>query len=120
VRNEHIIDNYYLLAIDSESDISISYKLNNGDYIGVVNGGIYAFGYNDDYIILKQHPLNKVGDLIKETTLYYIIPIDKNISQYKVDQNKIGPLHEDEFFKMRNELSIPSNLIFSRLIKENQ
>lgn len=120
VHKEHIVDKYYLIAVDSKSDMSVSYQLDNGDFIGVVNGGVYAIGFGDNYIIAKQHPLDETGRLNKEVTRYYIVPIDKNISQYKVDSNKIGPLSEEMYLQKRTELNVPNELAFSNLIEDNE
>jgi hypothetical protein len=116
---EHVIDNYYLGTIDYvEKNLSLYYKLQSGDYIGVVNPTVFAIGYNENYIIVKQHPGNWSDDIInKDVTNYYIVPV-KDWLHNSPDENKIGPLTYDEFLLKREELKIPNNLVFSKIFKK--
>jgi hypothetical protein len=57
VHEKHLIGNYYFIAVDTDKDMNLSYKLENGDYMGVAGSTVFAAGYNDDFIIVKQHPL---------------------------------------------------------------
>ncbi len=119
--NRNIVGRYHLIATDSKAEMSLSYKLDDGNYIGIINGGIYALGNNSYYIIVKQHPYTPFPDsLNKQITNYFIIPIDKDISQYKVEENFIGPLNETEFVNQKEKLKIPKELAFNLVIKENE
>ena len=117
---DKIIDKYFLTYVDTESMLSLSYDLENGDFIGVVNDAVFAVGYNSNFIIVKNHPFVEPDSINRTVTNYYIVKIDKNISKYKVDENKIGPMTELNFNKKRKELKIPDNLDFTIDIDENK
>ena len=120
MHKEKITDKYFLTYEDNESDLSLSYDLDDGTYIGVVNNTIFAVGYNSNFIIVKNHPFVEPDSINRTVTNYYIVKIDKNISKYKVDENKIGPMNELNFNKKRKELKIPDNLDFTIDIDENK
>ena len=120
MHKEKIIDKYFLTFVDSESDLSLSYDLGNGDFIGVVNDAVFAVGYNSNFIIVKNHPLVEPDSINRTVTNYFIIQIDRNISQFKVEENKIGPLSKQEFDKKRKELKIPADLDFTVIIDKNK
>lgn len=121
VSDRKIVDKYWLITIDTKADLSLSYQLENGDFIGIINGGVFAIGNNAEYIIVKQHPYKFGPEPInKSITNYYIVPIDRNISQYKVEKNLIGPLNEIEFEKQKEKLMIPNDLTFNVVIKGNK
>lgn len=117
---EKIIDNYFLTFVDTESDLSLSYDLGDGSFIGVVNDAVFAVGYNSNFIIVKNHPLVEPDSINRKVTNYFIIQIDRNISQFKVVENKIGPLSKQEFDKMRKKLKIPVDLDFTVVKDENK
>lgn len=72
---------------------------------------VYAVGFNDEFIIAKQHPLVN-NQINKSVTNYFIIPIINKVSRFE-DLNKIGPLNKEEFNATRIEIGIPTNLNFS-------
>jgi len=117
---DKITDKYFLTYVDTESMLSLSYDLEDGDFIGVVNDAVFAVGYNSNFIIVKNHPFVEPDSINRTVTNYYIVKIDKNISKYKVDENKIGPMTELNFNKKRKELKIPDNLDFTIDIDENK
>jgi hypothetical protein len=112
--NKKLTDKYYVNSLDEDVDMSISYEIGEGAYIDVVKATVFAFGYNDDFIIAKQHPIEKAlkkGEW-KATTNYFIIPIKNPISQSK-DLNVLGPLTLEQLNEKRQELAIPDNLNFT-------
>jgi hypothetical protein len=118
---EHLTGNYYLIAMDySDDNLNISYKLGTDSYVGVVPSTLFAVGYDDEYIIAKRHPrygLYGDGSINKKVTHYYIVPL-----KYKVhnspDENRIGPLSEEEFQAKRKELNMPDSLTFTKIFKQ--
>jgi hypothetical protein len=112
VIDKTVAGKFHLIAVDVKENLSLSYNLNNGDYIGVVNQTVFAVGHNDKYIIVKQHP----QILGKNFTDYYIVPvIVKN--QYWIEKEVIGPLRRDQFEQKKKELNI-ENLEFT-IVYEN-
>ena len=95
--SKHIVDKYYLTEIDGRFDIS--YNIKSDQYVGVVGPDVMELGYNDEYIWSKQRNVET-----KKLT-YYIIPIQKMVSQ-SPDDNKIGPFTKDELSKKMLELGI--------------
>ncbi|GHT65536.1 hypothetical protein AGMMS50239_25520 [Bacteroidia bacterium] len=117
IGDTHLIDKYYLVTIDVDEDLSVSYKLESGSYLGVVNPTVFAVGFNDDFIIVKQHPTNFGDTINRSITDYYIIPINNKVNKWP-DENKIGPLTHEEFLIKRKELKIPDELDFSTVLKK--
>ena len=120
MHKEKITDKYFLTYEDNESDLSLSYDLDDGTYIGVVNDAVFAVGSDSNFIIVKNHPFVEPDSINRTITNYFIIKIDRNISQFKVDENKIGPLSKQEFDKKRKKLKIPMDLDFTVVIDENK
>ncbi len=110
---EHIIGNYYLVAVDGDEDMCISYQVEDQKMYGeiIIPSTVFAVGYDEDFIIVKQHPMN-FPDVDKSITNYFIIPV-KNKIHKTLELNKIGPLSLEEFNKKRNELNIPQELAFT-------
>ena len=106
-----IIDRYHLLAVDIDTDMSLSYKLKDGNYVGIVDQTVFSVGFNDDYIIAKQHPDND-----HNTINYFILPIIKNYT-YSPDDGLIGPLTMKQFETKTKELGI-AQLTFTKTIEK--
>src|SRR6266404_4995875 len=49
-------ERYVLLEIDSESQMSLSFDLQDGTSLGLVGPTVYAVGADEKFIVLKQHP----------------------------------------------------------------
>lgn len=115
VYREELIAGYELSANDDISEMSI-YVLDTPYVVGVVNSTVYSVGFDNDFIIAKQHPF--VNSVInKAITFYYIIPISYRISN-SLSLNRIGPLTQNEFLKKREELEISEKLEFTITIDE--
>lgn len=107
---EKIVRNYYLVAADDESQLSLSYcDPNDKDGCeGITEPTIFAAGYNKDYIITKQHPHNN-----RNTTNYFILPLDpQRKSKWGDNFGLIGPLSLEQFNGKTKELNI-SDLKFT-------
>jgi len=107
--NKDLIDGYSLTWIDS--------KWNQSIYKGEeqIPGYIFDVEYNDQFIIAKQHPL-KNGFYSKpnyEITNFYIIDITKNKSGYK--KGIFGPMSENDFNELSENLKIKKILKFKIL-----
>jgi len=116
--NEHIVDRYYIGTIDFvENGMALYCQLDDGNYIGVINETVFAIGYNEDFIIAKQHPAKFPNPPDKSITNYFIVPIKDKVHQ-SPDENKIGPLTETEFIAKRKELGVPEELTFTKVLKD--
>lgn len=95
VYEKELVAGYELLAIDDMSGMCIAATI--GKYrVGVVDNTVFSVGFNQNFIIAKQHPFvnNSVN---KSLTNYYIIPINNKVN-VSPDENKIGLLTQEEFF----------------------
>lgn len=110
VYNKELTEGYELSANDHISGMSI--YVNDGQYqIGVVNATVFSVGFDNDFIIAKQHPFSD-NSINKSITNYYIIPVKYKINT-SPDENKIGPLSHEEFLNKRNDLGISEELDFT-------
>ncbi|MDX5435785.1 MAG: hypothetical protein LPK03_01225 [Pontibacter sp.] len=111
---EPLLDSYMLMS-DSEydNDIAIVYDLGNGNYIEIISPSVVAVGFSKEFIIAKQHPKEFAKTADKSKTNYYIIPLLEKVN-LSPDLNKVGPLTEIEFKKMRKEMGVPHSLDFKK------
>lgn len=95
---------YFLFAVDAKEDMYLGYQ--DGEYgIGVIDATVFAVGQSDDYIIVKQHPIETLGKLNKQKTNYYIIPLKERINK-SVDKNFYGPFTKKEFEQKKIDLNL--------------
>ena len=94
----YLTHNYYLLIFEGNDYFELNYKLDDGNFIGVLNKKIDRYSYTSDYIYCFN----------KKDSEYYIIPIKEKIS-YFPDDNKIGPLSKVKFdqFLLNHRLETP-------------
>ncbi len=57
--SEPVTANYELNAIDTKDDMSLCAVDGNGYVFEVIHATVFSVGYNDDFIIVKQHPKKK-------------------------------------------------------------
>jgi hypothetical protein len=113
VSDEQVVGRYYLVAMDYvKEETSLSYKLEDGNYVGVVDKTIFAVGFNDNYIIAKQHPSNN-----RAITNYYIVPIYKE-NTLSPEKGLIGALTLEQFNEKRKEFNIPDEVTFTKEIED--
>ena len=116
--NENIIGNYYWVATDVGDNLALSYhEAADGDnYSFIISPTVFAIGYNEKYIIAKQHPRSFSDAPDKNISNYYVLPLKEGID-WKTKNGLIGPLTLKEFHDERNKLSIPDELVFSKIKK---
>jgi hypothetical protein len=102
LNNKHITERYYFVAADTKDNTSLGYSINddNSSFVDVVGETVFSVGYNNRYIIVKQHLTNN-----KKNTNYYIVPIYIKFN-YSPEKGVIGPLSVDEFNTKSKELHI--------------
>lgn len=114
--NNRIIENYFIGTDDLREDMMI-YAVVNEYRIGIMPPTIFALGYNEDFIIAKQHPQNSSLSMEREKINYFIIPLKKKKME-SPDENKYGPLTKEEFLQKRIEIGIPDSVNFSLVFKD--
>jgi len=109
VYEEDLAAGYAVWATDTMQDAGIVHKDKGGSgATGVVPRTVFAYGWNDDFIIAKRHP-EKNRKVDTGTTYWYIVEVASG--------NVHGPLSEGEFSNLRTKLKLPAELSFTRTIQ---
>ena len=113
---KHVVGNYYLIATDVVEDIDLCYHepKDNQNYGSITGSTIFAIGFNDKYIIAKQHPRTFPNPPDTTHTNYYILPL-KSGMDWKSKNGLMGPFTFEQFNEKRKELNIPNELIFKNI-----
>lgn len=107
VYEEDLSNGYAVWAADIIQDAMIVRKGKGGSAsTRVVQPTVFAYGWNDDFIIAKQHP-RKDMKVDTSTTHWYIVEVASG--------DVHGPLSEDEFNKLRTELKVPTEISFKTI-----
>lgn len=110
---EKIVGNYYLVAPDDEAQLGLDYcdPADQNGCGGVIESTVFAVGYNENYIIVKQHPRTFPNPPNKGITNFFIVPTKRGFN-YRTMNNLIGPLTLEQFNTKTKELNI-SDLKFT-------
>lgn len=113
---KHVVGNYYLIATDVVEDIDLCYyePKDNQNYGSITGSTIFAIGFNNKYIIAKQHPRTFPNPPDTTQTNYYILPI-KSSMDWRSKNGLMGPLTLEQFNEKRKELNIPKELTFNNV-----
>ena len=103
---ESLVADYRIVAVDSLRDARI--ERTNGPHGGgeVVGPMVFAYGWNDDFIIAKQHPMRHWPDIDTNTTYWFIIEVGSGRVH--------GSLTEQQYTSLRQEIGVPSDLTFTK------
>ncbi len=110
VHDEHLTGPYRLVAVDTPEEMSICYTLEKNDCIGRIPDTVFSVGWNERFIIAKQHPSNN-----KATTNYFILEIARDSKFAEPNESVTGPLSKSEFEEKLISLGSPQ---FTRTIEE--
>lgn len=114
VYKEQLVGGYLVHAADGMSEMAIVYR-DEGSTSSllevVISPMVYAYGWDDNYIIAKQHPEEdgRTSKIDRETTNWFIIKVES--------QDVHGPLTEERFNETRVELGVSPELSFAETIK---
>ena len=118
VYEQHLTGNYYLIAVDTKEDMDVCYHQQKDDdapYTGITEASVYAVGYNNDFILVKAYHAFKDSMGIslyrydKNTTEYYIIPVNNTQEAWEAQENKFGPFNKSDFEVKQKELALSSH-----------
>jgi hypothetical protein len=123
VYEQHLTGNYYLIAVDTKDDMDVCYHRQKDDalYTGITGASVYAVGYDDDFILVKAYRAlrDSMGISLqrydKNTTEYYIIPVNNTQEAWEAQENKFGAFSEKDFEVKRKELGVSDDITFKRL-----
>lgn len=116
---EKIIENYYLIAGDEPAGTFLSYHESSegNNFSGLIEATVFAVGYNDKYMLIKQHPRAFPNQPDKKITNYYILPLKKGMD-WRTKNGLVGPLTLEQFTEKRKELNIPDEVKFTKEIED--
>ena len=100
---------YVLLWIDTPENISVSRKLDGGNYIGRIDATVYALGWDGRYLVAKQHPKGDKGKIN-----YFIIDGAADSDYAEPQKVVVGPLTEAEYLVWSSQLKLPK---FSKVLE---
>ena len=124
VYQRHLTGNYYLIAVDTKEDMDVCYHQQNDDnapYTGITGASVYAVGYDNDFILVKAYRAlrDSIGISLprydKNTTEYYIIPVNNTQEAWEAQENKFGAFSKKDFDVKRKELGVSDDITFKRL-----
>ena len=122
-----------MIAVDTKDDMDVCYHRQNDDdapYTGITGASVYAVGYDDDFILVKAYRafiLVKAYRALKDsmgislqrynknTTEYYIIPVNNAQEAWEAQENKFGAFSKKDFEVKRKELGVSDDITFKRL-----
>lgn len=106
---EDLSAGYAVWAVDLIEWASIVKRTDGSLGEQVVGPMVYAYGWNQHYIIAKQHPLLNLQSIDSNTTMWYIIDVQSDTVH--------GPLTEQQYEDLRSTIGVPEELAFTRTIE---
>lgn len=117
--DDKLTGNYYLLAIDSMSDMCVTYYPKNGSMnFDITENGIYEVGHDENFILAKAYKtlIDSLGNSLHrydtDITEYYIIPVDNTQSGLEAQENCFKLTTKEEFEAKRKELGVSDKITF--------
>ncbi len=115
---KNIVGNYCIYKSEGSEGAYLAHKEDNQKgYSGIIEATVFAAGYNENYIIVKQHPRSFPNPPNKKITNYFILQNKKSMD-WETKNGLIGPLTLQEFNEKRKELNIPNDVTFTTVIKD--
>ena len=110
VYENRLVGKYGLVAVDIDEEMSVVEMLPSGDAITLIGETVFAVGWNDEFIIAKQHPYDEENWLVqRDITNFFILSV--------LDGEVIGPLNESSFVSQRTQLGVPGSLEFTLIFR---
>ena len=109
-----------VITLSVNPEIKIEYD-KDGLVTGITGASVYAVGYDDDFILVKAYRALKDSMGIslqrfnKNTTEYYIIPVNNAQEAWEAQENKYGAFSKKDFEVKRKELGVSDDITFKRL-----
>ena len=82
--------------------MSVYYGLKDSGGVGRIDQTVFSVGWNDRYIVAKQHPNNNRG-----VTNFFYLDMIKDGPLVDPPVCVVGPLSEAEFTREQAELGLP-------------
>ena len=108
-RRERLTGPYLLRATDTDEQTCVAYDLDHGDSIERIPPMVFEVGWDDHFIVAKQHPGND-----RTFVHYYILETATDSKYADPSKSVTGPLSQAEFERRKAELKLPD---FRRKLK---
>ncbi|WP_411827917.1 hypothetical protein [Luteolibacter sp. AS25] len=102
IHDKEITGPYRLIAVDLIEEMSICYNLGNGDAVGRIEGTVFAYGFDQQFIVAKQHPAND-----RTITRYFYLDMTLDSKHADPSASVTGPLDRPAFEEARLRLKLP-------------
>ena len=102
---KHLSGKYGLVAVDTLDQMAVCEMQPDGNGIGVIDETVFAVGWDDHFIIAKQHPNDASHHIDKSVTNFYILQVS--------DGKLTGLLDEAAFSRERARLGVSDGLSFT-------
>ncbi|RPJ51484.1 MAG: DUF3997 domain-containing protein [Methanobacteriota archaeon] len=101
-----MVADYRVVAVESLRDARV--ERTKGPHGGgqVIGPMIFEYGWNDDFIIAKQHPVRNWPKVDTNTTHWFIIEVGSGEVH--------GPLTEPQYTTLRTTIGAPPDLTFTK------
>ena len=109
---EHdLVGDYAVWATDQVEQAAVVQKIpDTSSATAIVGPMVVAYGWDDHFIIAKQHPnLDGFSQIDTGLTHWFIVRVATG--------DVYGPLTEEEYLQHRSEFDIPDDLGFTRVIE---
>jgi len=105
---EDLVNGYAVWATDVMEQAAVVKKHEgSSSATSVVPATVFAYGWNDDFILAKRHPVKEFTKVDTSLTYWYIVEVASG--------NVHGPLSEGEFNKLRTKLKVPAEISFKTI-----
>ena len=103
VQDEKITGPYRLVAADISQQMHVCYTLEKGDCIGRIPETVFSVGWNERFIVAKQHPSNN-----RSVTNYFILEMARDSKFADPSASVTGPLSASAFEEKMASLALPT------------
>lgn len=105
---DDLVAGYAVWARDALESAAIVRKTSRSGAISVVGAMVFAYGWNSDFIIAKQHPVRLWPKVDTATTQWFLV---------EVQSGKVhGPLTEEKFLQVCQATGVPPDLTFTKYV----
>ncbi|MNS39369.1 hypothetical protein D3C72_716470 [compost metagenome] len=94
VEEKKITGNYYAIANDTHESRTLSYKINDDSYVGIVEACLHSVGISDHYLIAVQSPEYSIA-IDSSMLKYFIVSIKEEYTLFP-EEGIVGPLTKKE------------------------
>jgi hypothetical protein len=101
---KRLVGNLGLAAVDTRKQMAVV-EFNGNGADTLVSQTVFAVGWDESHLLVKQHPADRAGEIDKATTQYFIITVR--------DRKVHGPFDEAKYHSERQALGVAEGLAFT-------